>query len=207
MPRVINPESGMGYTFKDRTGTRNGRLLFTRLLRTNSHKHKVWEAICDCGNLTETSTPSKTLSCGCLHRETMSNIQKAKKLPAEIKAQSIKKSSAKQRNKRKNNPVVAMQARLSRLHRHALRRVGAIKESPTFEQLGYSVFEFVSHIERQFLKGMSWENMSEWQIDHIVPVREAINESDVIALNQLSNLRPMWSKENNKKKAKRVSLL
>lgn len=207
MPSVINPETGKGFSFKDRTGERNGRLLFTRLLRTNSHKHKVWEAICDCGNITETSTPSKTLSCGCLHRETISNIQKAKKLPAEIKAKSRKNSAAKQREKRKNSPLAVMQARLSRLHRHALRQVGAIKSSPTFDQLGYSVFEFVSHIERQFIQGMTWNNMHEWQIDHIVPVKEAKTEADVVALNQLPNLRPMWAKENNAKKAKRTSLL
>jgi hypothetical protein len=100
-----------------------------------------------------------------------------------------------------------MQARLSRLHRHALRQVGAIKTSPTFEQLGYSVEEFVTHIERQFCHGMGWHNMSEWQIDHIVPVSEAKEEADVVALNQLSNLRPMWAHENNRKKNKRLSLL
>jgi hypothetical protein len=100
-----------------------------------------------------------------------------------------------------------MQARLSRLHRHALKQVGAIKKSPTFEQLGYTVEEFVRHIERQFLPGMGWHNMSEWQIDHIVPVAEAATERDVIALNQLPNLRPMWATENNAKKARRVSLL
>jgi hypothetical protein len=85
--------------------------------------------------------------------------------------------------------------------------VGAIKSSPTFDQLGYSVCEFVAHIERQFLPGMGWHNMRDWQIDHIVPVSEAKTERDVVALNQLPNLRPMWAKENNAKKARRVSLL
>lgn len=100
-----------------------------------------------------------------------------------------------------------MQARLSRLHRHALAQVNAIKTSPTFEQLGYSVDDFVAHIERQFVPRMGWHNMSKWQIDHIVPVSEAKTEDDVIALNQLSNLRPMWSHENNAKKNKRSNLL
>jgi hypothetical protein len=85
--------------------------------------------------------------------------------------------------------------------------VGAIKTSPTFEQLGYTVEDFVAHIERQFVKGMSWHNMRDWQIDHIIPVAEARTVEDVIALNQLSNLRPLWAKENNAKKAKRVSLV
>jgi len=100
-----------------------------------------------------------------------------------------------------------MHARLSRLHRHALRQVGAIKTSPTFEQLGYSVEAFVSHMERQFTRGMGWHNMKQWQIDHVVPVNSAKTVADVVALNQLSNLRPMWAKENNAKKARRTSLL
>jgi hypothetical protein len=85
--------------------------------------------------------------------------------------------------------------------------VGAIKTSPTFEALGYSVLEFVTHIERQFSGGMSWSNMSEWQIDHIIPISSAKSEDDVFALNQLSNLRPMWALENNRKSAKREVLL
>jgi hypothetical protein len=100
-----------------------------------------------------------------------------------------------------------MQARLSRLHRHALAQVGAIKTSGTFEQLGYSAADFVRHIERQFLRGMGWHNMNEWQVDHIIPVSSAKTEEDVVALNQLSNLRPMWAVDNNAKKDKRISLL
>lgn len=137
----------------------------------------------------------------------MAAIQKAKALPSELKLAAVKRNAANQRAKRKSDPLKAMQARLSRLHRHALAMVGAIKISPTFEQLGYTVEDFVEHIERQFVKGMGWHNLAEWQIDHIIPVSEAKTETDVVALNQLSNLRPMWARENNAKKAKRVSLI
>lgn len=100
-----------------------------------------------------------------------------------------------------------MQSRLSRLHRWALKRVGGIKQSPTFDELGYSVCEFVAHMERQFLPHMGWHNMDEWQIDHIIPVSSAVTVEDVVRLNQLPNLRPMWSADNNRKKDKRESLL
>ena len=100
-----------------------------------------------------------------------------------------------------------MQARLSRLHRFALAGVGAIKTSPTFEQLGYSVREFVVHIEKQFVAGMGWHNMVKWQIDHIIPVATAKTAEDVVALNQLPNLRPMWAVENNRKKDRLEFLL
>ena len=207
MPVIINPETGRGFTFKDRAGVRNGRLVFTRYLGRNEFKHSVWEARCDCGNITQTSSPNKTKSCGCLQREAAARTQLKKKLPPALKALSRKAAAARQRDKRKTNPIAVMQARLSRLHRHALAQVGAIKSSPTFEQLGYTAEEFVAHMERQFSKGMGWHNMSGWQIDHIIPAKEAKCEADVVALNQLSNLRPMWAKENNTKKARRVSLL
>lgn len=100
-----------------------------------------------------------------------------------------------------------MQARLSRLHRHALALAGAIKTSPTFERLGYSAADLAAHIERQFARGMGWHNMDRWQIDHIIPASRAKTEDDVVALNQLSNLRPMWAPENNRKKDRRLTLL
>jgi hypothetical protein len=207
MPARINPETGQGFMFKDRSGKRSGRLVFARPVGRTVHNHIIWEAKCDCGAITQTANPRITKSCGCLHRETMAAIQRAKALPPELKQESIKRNAANQRAKRKADPAKAMHARISRLHRHALAMVGAIKTSPTFEQLGYTVEDFVAHIERQFVKGMGWHNMKDWQLDHIVPVSEAKNEADVVALNQLSNLRPMWAKANNAKKARRVSLL
>lgn len=207
MPRRVDPETGRGYRFRDWAGQRTGRLVFVRHVGVNRHKHQVWEARCDCGALTQTTTPRRTKSCGCLHREVAAETQRKKALPPEVKRLNTKQSAAKQRAKRKANPVAVMQARLSRLHRHALAQVGAIKTSPTFEQLGYSAEEFVAHIERQFTPGMGWHNMKQWQIDHILPVKEAKTEQDVVALNQLPNLRPMWATANNAKKARRTHLL
>jgi hypothetical protein len=148
-----------------------------------------------------------TKSCGCLRSEAASRTQKAKALPPDVKAASRKASAEKQRRKRASSPLAVMQARLSRLHRHALNKVGGIKTSPTFEQLGYSAEALVAHLERQFLQGMSWDNMPSWQIDHITPASTALTVEDVIALNQLSNLRPMWARENNAKKNRRTHLL
>lgn len=207
MPRRLDPVTGKGFMFKDRVGTRNGRLVFTRFLGVAASKHSIWEAQCDCGEITQTSSPNKTQSCGCLQREKAAKIQLDKKMSADQKAQSRKLSAAKQRERRKADPLAVMQARLSRLHRHALIQVCAIKSSPTFEQLGYTAEEFVTHIEKQFIKGMDWSNMGDWQIDHIIPVSEAKTVGDVVALNQLSNLRPMWASENNAKKNRRTTLL
>ncbi len=207
MPSGINAATGKSYRFKDRTGIRNGRLVFTRYLGQDKYLHAVWEAQCDCGRKTETTTPKITRSCGCLQKETVAKIRAAKRLSPEKKKESILNSRKKQRAKRNTSPLRAMQARLSRLHRHAIARVGALKTSPTFEHLGYTVEMFVKHIESQFVSGMSWENMKLWQIDHIIPISEAKTVDDVISLNQLYNLRPMWAKDNNAKRNRITSLL
>lgn len=204
MPSGINPDSGLSHRFIDRSGHRSGRLVFLEHVGYSKHRHSRWLCKCDCGNETITTTP-KTKSCGCLHKELAAQRCRERKQDDPI---SRTKEYVRDMKKRfRQSPINAMHNRISRLHRHALAQVNAIKKSPTFESLGYTVDEFVRHIERQFISGMSWENMSEWQIDHIIPISTAKTESDVVSLNQLSNLRPMWAAENNAKKNKIESLI
>jgi hypothetical protein len=54
---------------------------------------------------------------------------------------------------------------------------------------------------------MTWENRGAWHIDHIVPISVATSEEEVIALNALSNLRPLWAKQNMSKGARRETLI
>lgn len=109
--------------------------------------------------------------------------------------------------KRRNaKPVRAMHNRISRNMRNTLQRVGSVKSS-TFTMLGYTPQDLADHLERQFAKGMTWDNRHKWHIDHIVPISTAETEADVIALNQLSNLRPIWAKDNLAKSDKRTHLI
>lgn len=88
-------------------------------------------------------------------------------------------------------------------------------ERRTFELLGYSAAELMAHLERQFLKGMSWENYGygpgKWHIDHIVPLAsfsyETPDDPDFKAAWALTNLRPLWSEKNISKGARRTHLL
>lgn len=73
--------------------------------------------------------------------------------------------------------------------------------------LGCSFEEFKVHIEKQFLRGMSWENRSLWHIDHIVPLASASNKDEILSLFHHSNLRPMWAKENRAKSHKITHLI
>lgn len=65
-------------------------------------------------------------------------------------------------------------------------------------ELGYTKDDFKSHIESLWLDGMSWENRSEWHIDHIKPLSLFIKDgvADVAVINALSNLQPLWAKDN-----------
>lgn len=77
--------------------------------------------------------------------------------------------------------------------------------------LGYTTEDLRKHLERQFTKGMSWENYGEWHVDHIVPVAsftfESADDADFAACWALTNLRPMWARENIRKRDKRLTLL
>jgi len=75
----------------------------------------------------------------------------------------------------------------------------------------YSLEELVRHIERQFLPGMSWENRSEWHIDHIVPKSSfEFSTADCEGFKAawaLTNLRPIWASDNVRKQAKQIYLI
>jgi hypothetical protein len=77
--------------------------------------------------------------------------------------------------------------------------------------VGYDLATLMRHLERQFSPGMTWENRDEWHIDHIVPLAsfsfETPDDPDFKAAWALTNLRPLWGPENNKKSAKRLFLL
>ena len=105
------------------------------------------------------------------------------------------------------DPVFAMVCRVRSFVGYAFRLAGYTKRSRTHEILGCDWGFFKSHIERQFLKGMTWENKSTWHIDHIQPLATAKTEHDVIALNHFTNLRPMWAKDNMAKSDKITHLI
>ncbi|OBU55121.1 hypothetical protein A9K69_01470 [Stenotrophomonas maltophilia] len=80
-----------------------------------------------------------------------------------------------------------------------------------FRLLGYTFEQLKSHLERQFLPGMNWDNRSDWHIDHIVPLASfTITSADSRDFHRawaLSNLRPIWSKDNLRKHARRIYLI
>lgn len=86
---------------------------------------------------------------------------------------------------------------------------GHRKYRSTFDMLGYSREELIAHIERQFLRGMTWGNYGDWHIDHIIPLADFLIDGpqSVRAAWALSNLRPLWASDNVRKRSRRTHLL
>lgn len=117
------------------------------------------------------------------------------------------KIAAQRKTRRRHDPIWAFNERARAMIRGSFARQGFKKNSGTEEILGCSLIEFRSHIERQFLPGMTWENRSLWEIDHIVPASSAKTIEEAESINKSGNLRPIWRKENRSKGCKQTHLI
>jgi hypothetical protein len=70
------------------------------------------------------------------------------------------------------------------------------KNAKTETILGCTINEFRIYIESQFKKGMTFENIGQWHLDHIIPLASATNEEDIIKLCHYTNYQPLWAKDN-----------
>lgn len=188
---------------KSLIGTRFGRLVVCSQIKDRDRFGKIyWSCLCDCGAETIAQTTLLTLakkqSCGCLRKEKAYILGKTSGVRKDPAKNTPEYRSARKKLRRMRPEILAAE-RVSRLLCWALASVGAIKRSATFDMLGYAPSDLVTHLEALFRDGMNWENRAMWHIDHIVPISSAKNIEDVIALNQLSNLRPLWAVENMRK--------
>lgn len=100
------------------------------------------------------------------------------------------------------DPIFKMKANIRCLIRDSMKRQGYTKRSKTHKILGCDFDIFKKHIERQFTKGMTWENHGEWHYDHIIPMASAKTEEEVIKLNHYTNFQPLWAEDNLRKSDK-----
>lgn len=86
---------------------------------------------------------------------------------------------------------------------------GQYKKSSTQKYLSCSFDELKSHIEKQFLPNMTWDNygLYGWHIDHIKPLSafDLSVESNLYEAWHYTNLRPLWAKDNLRKGKKYVN--
>lgn len=119
------------------------------------------------------------------------------------KSQKHKDYRKKQYEKIKNKPEYKINQYMSKGLWKALKN----KKQGSWKNLvSFSIEELKTHLENLFLPGMTWDNYGEWHIDHIKP-RSTFNIvsktcSDLKECWSLSNLQPLWAKDNLKKSNK-----
>jgi hypothetical protein len=103
------------------------------------------------------------------------------------------------RDRRKEDPVYHLINKVRCRLRKYLITLNITKKNRTFDIVGCTPDFLKEHLEKQFKEGMSWENKSEWHIDHIIPLSSANTEEELYKLCHYSNLQPLWVEENLKK--------
>ena len=86
----------------------------------------------------------------------------------------------------------------------SIRRLGWEKIVKLFELLGCDWETFKTHIENQFLDGMTWDNHGQygWHFDHIYPISLGQTQDEIDELNHYTNFQPLWWEDNLKKSNK-----
>lgn len=92
----------------------------------------------------------------------------------------------------------------SRLY-FATKKSGGKRKVKALDDLGCSLPEFRSRLERLFLPGMTWDNFgSLWHIDHVVPfwLARPLTPDRLRKLCHYTNLRPLLASDNRKRNCK-----
>jgi hypothetical protein len=113
------------------------------------------------------------------------------------------------RKRRHTDPAYRMACWSRAVLHKVLDRANLRKDARCVDLLGYDGSKLKAHIERQFIKGMSWDNYGLWHIDHVTPVAALLRGgvTDPAVIHALPNLRPMWAAENIRKSDSVVALL
>lgn len=133
------------------------------------------------------------------------NKEQVKKQAKQWKAdnpEKVRESESRWRKKTTSKSITFM--------RDSLRRVLKVEKNGRTEKLlGYTRHDLIEHIERQFVKGMCWGNHGEWHIDHIESISVLLESGieDPAIINCLTNLKPIWAKENHAKHNKTEFLI
>lgn len=111
-----------------------------------------------------------------------------------------------ERTRKANDPLYKLISNFRTAIYQVLKENNIGKNGHYFEILGYTPEELISHIEKQFKDGMTWDNYGDFHIDHKIPISsfniKEIGDSEFMKCWSLSNLQPMWGEENIRKSNK-----
>lgn len=110
---------------------------------------------------------------------------------------------------RRASPTSRLRRRISNQIWWALK---GLKKNRKWESLvGFNVEQLKTHLEKQFLPGMSWKNYGDWHIDHRRPVASfsfvTAEDDQFKECFSLTNLQPLWAADNLRKGAALVYIV
>ncbi len=128
--------------------------------------------------------------------------------PEKVRKSANERSKKNHKRYMTNSPTYRLNRNIGTLIRQQLRLKNIKKNNPTrviLSGVGYTLEELKTHLESLFLPGMTWDNRSEWHIDHIRPMGSfSYTSTDDLEFKKcwgLNNLRPIWAKDNLSKAA------
>jgi len=111
-----------------------------------------------------------------------------------------------ERKRRAEDPKYRLGVRTRTAVYTCLKEANVAKYRSTFDTLGYTIEELMSHLESLFTDGMTWDNYGEWHVDHIIPMSsftfESVYDDGFKDCWRLSNLQPLWGEDNLSKGTK-----
>lgn len=115
-----------------------------------------------------------------------------------------KNNQHKKRHKYNTDPNFRLRRVLSARVTDAIKNQATTKAYKTIELIGCTVDEARVHLENQFVKGMSWDNYKEWEIDHIIPCAffDLSDPEQQKKCFHYTNLQPLWATDNRSKGAR-----
>lgn len=127
---------------------------------------------------------------------------KTRKYYNEHKDELNKKQLVYKKKRSQEDPIYNLQHRMRTRLLKALQAKSWKKATKLNEYIGCSLEEFKAHIESLFTEGMSWDNRSEWHLDHRIALSSATTEEEIYKLCHYTNLQPLWAEDNLIKGAK-----
>lgn len=111
-----------------------------------------------------------------------------------------------ERKRRAEDPKYRLGVRTRTAVYTCLKEANVAKYRSTFDILGYTIEELMTHLESLFTDGMTWDNYGEWHVDHIIPmssfVFESVDDDGFKECWKLDNLQPLWGPDNLSKGSK-----
>ena len=111
-----------------------------------------------------------------------------------------------ERKRRAEDPKYRLGIRTRTAVWQLLKERGIVKTNKTFAMLGYTIEELMTHLEKQFTEGMTWENYGEWHVDHKKPMTlfefTCVEDNGFKECWSLDNLQPLWGPNNLSKGTK-----